>query len=125
MARRSTTAGKAAADPIFRAIAEHRAALAFWQALPGDAAHADIETEASGRESDAVSAVFRVMPTTAAGAGALLKWLTEPEFSEDEHNSRPRFLVIGDLFEDEVKASALQQLRAAAALLAPASGEDC
>lgn len=88
---RASVAGPSTADPIFAAIADHRAAcIAYRQACrkegridgrsPDYAAAEEASNAALHREGEVLEALLKCQPTTLAGVAAVLDHLSLPEF---------------------------------------------
>ena len=99
----------AADDPIFAAIAEHKAAIEAWVSVEDDEASG----EALDHERDVFERLFRTVPTTTAGVAALLTYLASPE-----HPGGESILVTIAEYSGELQEVAVRQMLAAATVLA-------
>jgi hypothetical protein len=104
-----------AADPIFAALAEHKAAVAAREVVldtyEDDAPERDAALD---REEAAHTALFTIVPTTTAGAAAWLHRVGSPEYEGEEG------CMVTVEFGDEFQNVIARQMRAVAAVLAGA-----
>jgi hypothetical protein len=76
-------AGDAESDPIFAAIAAHRAAAHSYASACFDECDEDVVDEMCHAHVDALKALLACAPTTVPGVVAVLEYLGQPDYGHD------------------------------------------